>query len=115
MARILSGWKYIALVLGLAVLAFLIMDFNSRMTEWRRLSVQREEVSVQATGMMETQQAYQTRIAYATSPAGVVQWAYEDGHWVRSGEYLVVPLSSNQATPVPTPTPVATPRPVENW
>ena len=116
MTRWLQGWKYILIVVGLVVLALLIMDFNSRMEEWRSLTVQKENISAQVTSLAATNAYLENQIAYATSPAGVMEWAYQDGHWVRSEDYLVVPISPDGGSePAPAPAPVIVREPVENW
>jgi hypothetical protein len=116
MTRWLQGWKYMLIVLGMVVLALLIMDFNSRMEEWRSLTVQKENVSAQVTSLAATDVYLENQIAYATSPAGVMEWAYQDGHWVRSEDYLVVPISPDGGSePAQAPAPVVVREPVENW
>lgn len=115
MKRWLEGWKYAAFLTILVVSALLIMDFNGRLAEYRRLSTQRNAVGAQVTSLAQTESNLMTQIAYATSEAGVMQWAYEDGHWVRPGDSLVVPVSPGKSTPVPTPTVVVTPAPLANW
>ncbi len=115
MKRFLPGWTTGLLVVVLAVMALMVMDFNSRMSEWRRLTVKRDQVAAQATSLAQTEVGLETEIARATSPAGVLEWAYEDGHWARKGDVVVVPLSSGQgSTPVPTPVATATPQVVSN-
>ena len=114
MKRTWLGWKYALGVIGLVVLTFLVMDFNNRMAELRRLSDKREDVAVEATGLMQTQVHLETQIAYATSEAAVVEWAYEEGHMVREGENLVIPLEYPGFTPKVTVIPTATPEPESN-
>ncbi len=109
-----AGWKYALLVFGLAILAMMVMDFNSRTAELRRLSAEREQVSAQLEGERATQAALESQIAYATSEASVVRWAYEYGHLVRPGDVPVVPISPANSTPVPTPKPVVKPTEVSN-
>ena len=111
----LEGWKYGAFLIILVVSALLVMDFNSRLTEFQRLSKQRNTVSAQVTSLAQTQSSLETQIAYATSPGGVMQWAYEDGHWVRSGDKLVVPVSPGNSTLAPIPTTVVAAQPMTNW
>jgi hypothetical protein len=108
------GWKYALLVIGLIVLTLLVMDFNNRMAELRRLSDKREDVAIEATGLMETQVHLETQIAYATSEAAVIKWAYEEGHMVREGENLVIPLEYPGFTPEVTVIPTAIPEPESN-
>jgi hypothetical protein len=45
-----------------------------------------------------------------------MEWAYQDGHWVQSQDYLVVPLSPDgRAEQAPAPAPIVVRQPVENW
>ena len=115
MKRTWLGWKYALLVIGLIVLTLLIMDFNNRMAELSRLSDKREDVAVDATSLVQTQLQLETQIAYATSGAAVEEWAYEEGHMVREGENLVIPLEYPGYTPKVTIIPTATPVPKSNW
>jgi len=108
-------WIYIVLAAALAILAILIMEFNGRMAEWRRLSLQEEQVAITATMLVETKVGLQTSIALATSEAGIQDWTYLDGKWVKSNEILFVPIPQGDSTPSPTATPIVTPRVVSNW
>ena len=114
MKRTWLGWKYALIVIGLVVLTLLVMDFNNRMAEQRRLSDKREDVAVEATELRSTQVFLETQIAYATSIAAVEEWAYEEGHMVREGENLVIPLEYPGFTPQVTVIPTATPEPESN-
>jgi cell division protein FtsB len=109
------SWKYALIIVGMFVLAYLVMDFNNRMAALRRLSTQKEGVTQQLAGQMQTQAYLQTQIAYATSDAAVEQWAYEEGDMVRPGDVPVVPLPPSVGTPMPTPTRVVVVTPVANW
>jgi hypothetical protein len=115
MKRTWLGWKYALIVIGLVVLTLLVMDFNNRMAEQRRLSDKREDVAVEATELRHTQVYLETQIAYATSEAAVHEWAYEEGHMVREGENLVIPLEYPGFTPEVTIIPTATPEPETNF
>lgn len=115
MKRTWLGWKYALLVIGLIVLTLLVMDFNNRMAELRRLSDKREDVAVEATNLIQTQVQLETQIVYATSEGAVEEWAYEEGHMVREGENLVIPLEYPGFTPEVTILPTATPVPKTNW
>ncbi len=114
MKRTWLGWKYALLVIGLVTLSLLVMDFNNRMAGLRRLSDKREDVAIEATDLMHTQVYLETQIAYATSEAAVNEWAYEEGHLVREGENLVIPLEYPGFTPKVTVIPTATPEPESN-
>jgi len=114
MRRQWLGWKYALAVIGLAVLTLLVMDFNNRMAELRRLSDQRVIVAGRATDLVRTQQNLETKIAYATSEAAVLEWAYQEGKWVREGDVPIVPLGEPGSAPEPTPVPPATAVPESN-
>jgi hypothetical protein len=63
---------------------------------------------------MRTQQNLQTQMAYATSEAAVLEWAYQEGKWVREGDVPIVPLAEPGSAPEPTPAPAATAVPESN-
>jgi cell division protein FtsB len=109
------SWKYILSVLGIIVLVLLIMDFNSRMAELRRLTSEKQFVGAQATQLVQTNVYLETQIAYATSERAVEEWARENQHMAKPGDNQVVPLAPANSTPVPTPEPVITPIVVHNW
>ena len=114
MKRTWLGWKYALVVIGLVVLTLLVMDFNNRMAGLRRLSDKREDVAIEATDLMQTQVYLETQVAYSTSEAAVDDWAYEEGHMVREGENLVIPLEYPGFTPKVTVIPTVTPEPESN-
>jgi len=115
MKRTWLGWKYALIVIGLVVLTLLVMDFNNRMAGQRRLSDKREDVVIEATQLRQTQVFLETQIAYASSDAAVQEWAYEEGHMVREGENLVIPLEYPGFTPEVTVIPTTTPEPETNF
>jgi hypothetical protein len=100
---------------GFIVLVLLILDFNGRMTELRRLTTEKERVGAQVTSLINTQESLETQIVYATSEAAVYKWAYESRRYARPEDHLVVPIQQGDATPVPTPLPTSTPVVVSNW
>jgi len=110
-----KGWKPILIVLGFAVLVFLVMDFNSRMAELRRLTAEKEDVSARVTSLVATQISLETQVAYATSDAAVYYWAYNFQHMGKEGDVLVVPIQPEGNQPQPTPTPAVTPEVIQNW
>ena len=105
----------IAIFFGIAILLFLIMDFNTRLEGLSRLQNQLSTVQAQGTNVVMTQYALQTGVAYATSDAAVQEYARSQAHMIQPGDNVIVPL------PVPgsTPPPPATPTPVlanlTNW
>lgn len=115
MRRWTTGWRLLGAVAGFVILAFLIADFNARMAELRRLNAERERVSAVVTSLVETQQALQTQVAYATSEAAVYKWAYTTRRMVEPGDVLVVPIQPADSTPIHVPSPESTPEIIHNW
>ena len=107
--------KYAAIIIGVVVLAYLVLAFNNRVVDLRHLAVQKELIAAELEGLEGTRASLETQIAYATSDAAVIDWAYEEGNTVQDGDHPVVPLSPAESTPVPTPTPVVTRPTVSNW
>ena len=109
------SWKYILSALGIVILVLLIMDFNSRMADLRRLTSEKESVGAQATQLVRTNIHLETQIAIATSVRSVEEWARENQRMEKEGDYPVVPLSPANSTPVPTSTHAVTPIVIDNW
>jgi hypothetical protein len=107
--------RYAFIITGIAVMAYLVMDFNSRMSELRNLSAQHEQVSAQLALLEGQKSKIETQIAYAGSEEAVYQWAYDQGHLYREGDYPVVPIAPVVSTPAPTPIPVVRHTTVDNW
>jgi hypothetical protein len=110
-----NSWKPAFIVLGFAVLVLLVMDFNNRMAELRRLTVEKHDVSARVTSLVETQVSLETQVAYATSEAAVYYWAYNFQHLGKEGDVLVVPIQPEGNLPQPTATPAITPQVIQNW
>jgi hypothetical protein len=110
-----KGWKPVLILVGFAVLVLLVMDFNNRMAELRRLTAEKEDISARVTSLVDTQIALETQVAYATSEAAVYYWAYNFEHLGKEGDVLVVPIQPEGSLPQPTPTPVITPEIIQNW
>ncbi|MDX9991335.1 MAG: hypothetical protein RBS68_04730 [Anaerolineales bacterium] len=106
--RFRLDFRRIGILVGIAILLFLIMDFNNRMEELTRLQKEAALVRKEATAMIVTQQSLQTQVAYATSAAAVEGWAREQNRMAQEGDIVVIPLPLPGATlpPTPTPTPI---------
>jgi cell division protein FtsB len=111
----IPGWRYLVLLAGLALLAWLVIEFNSRMTELNRLTADRQEIQARFNEVAGTKAALETQVAYAASDKAVEDWAYEQGHMIRPGDVPVIPLQSTVTAPVPTPRPTATVSEMSNW
>jgi hypothetical protein len=105
--------KYAIVVLVLVVLAYLVMNFNSRTAELSRLTAEHQIVKAGQDSRLQTKSALEAQIAYSTSEAAVYKWAYEN-HMIRPGDNPVVPVQSVQSTSVPAAKPIAAEKPLSN-
>jgi hypothetical protein len=106
--------RQLLVVAGVVALVLIMLNLNSRLSEYYRLSAERDTLSTRVAGLDSTRQVLETQLAYAQSDLAAEDYA-RSAHMVRQGEKLVVPLA-----PVgnPTPTPVsvvATVSPPLNW
>ena len=92
--------KYIVVLGGLILLAFLVIVFNNRMAEQRQLVAQAEEIQAELEALQLTDANLDAQIAYATSDLAVEEWAYQEARWVREGDFPVVPVSPSTPTPI---------------
>jgi hypothetical protein len=108
-------FKKIGFAIAAVVLFFLVMDLNTRLNELSRLSTQRNEAETVVANLQQTVDVLNTQIGYATSEAAVEDWAYQEGHMVRSGENLIIPLEPSGATEAPLVVATVQPTQVTNW
>jgi cell division protein FtsB len=101
-----SGQKYAYMALGLILIAWLIMDFNVRMSRLRQIQYEREIVQENVVHLLETQAALKAQIAYAKSAQNVEKYSYEDAHKVKPGDIPIILVADRSITSLPTPRPV---------
>ncbi|MBG7610387.1 MAG: hypothetical protein IZT55_05925 [Anaerolineae bacterium] len=108
--------KYIVGTIGLIVLVLLVISFNRRMIELRKLSEQADFTSAQVTALVLTQENLTTQITVAASDEAVEAWAYNEARWIREGDHLIaiIPLNQDKSEPIISAQGMA-PTPVENW
>ena len=107
--------RRVAVMIGIIILVFIVLEFNRRLEELNTLNRQYEQMLVQATQALQTQAALNTQVAYAGSDAAVEEWARVDGHFVKDGDLPVVPIPQPGAPPIEASTPVPTPIPMQKW
>lgn len=107
--------KYILALIGLAVLAFLVMDFTNRVSEASRLQRKKVQVEQQVIELKKTQIYLQTQVAIATSEPSVWRYVYEEKQEAQPGDIRVVPIPLPIQTPSPTPLPNIAPPEYSNW
>ena len=107
--------KFFIGIVGVGALILLVLGFNSRISEMRRLSTEAEQMGERVAVLEQTQIVLETQIAYATSDAAVEEWAYEQARMIREGDRPIVPISPDDHTPEPTPMLVTAPPIAKNW
>lgn len=107
--------RRVAVMTGILMLVFIVLEFNRRLEELEMLNEQHKLMQAQATQAIQTQAALNTQVAYAGSNAAVEEWARVDGHYVQEGDLPVVPIGQPGAPPIEASTPYPTPTPLQNW
>lgn len=115
MFNIPVSMRRVAVMIGILMLVFIVLEFNRRLEELEMLNEQHGLMLVQATQAVQTQAALNTQEAYAGSNAAVEEWARVDGHYVQEGDLPVVPIGQPGAPPIEASTPVPTPTPMQKW
>jgi len=110
--RIKRQWVYFVLFI---ILFIMVLGLNSRLSEYFRLSSQQDEMEERINGLISTQIALDTQIAYAESDKAAEEWARTYERKVLPGDQVIIPLPQGTITPevnyLTTPTPLN----FENW
>src|SRR5512134_860559 len=115
MSSLPFNMRRVAVLIGIFVLIFVILEFNRRLAELNTLTAQKESMRAQVTEAVQTQMALQTQAAYAGSTNAVEEWARTDGHYIQDGDLPVVPLAQPGQLPVEPSTPTPVPTRMANW
>ena len=107
--------RRVAVMIGILVLVFIVLEFNRRLEELTMLNKQNDLIRAQVTQAVQTQYVLQTDVAYANSTAAVEEWARTDGHYIKEGDLPVVPMGEPGSPPLTLSTPIPTPTPMTNW
>lgn len=107
--------RRLAVMIGILLLVFVVLEFNRRLAELNTLNRQEELMRVQLTQAVQTQVALETQVAYAGSTNAVEEWARTDGHYIQEGDLPVVPLAQPGAPPIEASTPTPVPTQMVNW
>ncbi len=111
-------WEARKKIIGLTavlLLVLLMMNINSRLSEYFRLSGERDALSTQVGYYRATKVALDTQAAYATSDQAVEDWARDEAHMARPGDKVIIPVTPAGETPQPVVEVTPTPTTVENW
>jgi cell division protein FtsB len=103
------------LVAAVIILILMMSDFSNRVSEVRRMDVQKETVSILNTQLVATEQEVQAEIAYATSASAVEKFARDEMKMIKPGDHPIEPMAPAESTPAPTPVVSITVEPVAKW
>ena len=115
MLNIPINMRRVAVITGIIILVFVVLEFNRRLEELTLLNKQNELVQAQATQAIQTQTTLQTSVAYAGSTNAVEEWARTDGHYIQDGDLPVVPIGQPGTAPIEMSAPTPAPTPMANW
>jgi len=87
--------KRLLVVVGLLVLIFMVLDFNTRMARLTHLRSQKEIEEQKLNSLFSERAALRVQIAYVTSDKAVEEWARQEGRMMMSGDFVVVPIGDS--------------------
>ncbi len=90
--------KEIVIIVGVIVLVFLVMDYNTRLAKLNQLNETALTARAEATQAVQTQIALQTQIAIAPSDPVTEREARNNGE-IQEGDHLIVPMPAPGALP----------------
>ena len=108
-------WKQLVVIVGMAVLAVTMFNLNTRLSEYTRLSHERDTLGTQVGDLRATKMVLETREAYVESTQAAIDAGREE-KMVREGEKLIVVLTPANYQAAATPqTDVEDVKPPEPW
>ena len=110
--RIKRQWVYVILLL---ILFIMVLGLNSRLSEYLRLSSQKDEMDERIIRLKSTQVALETQIAYADSDKAVEEWARTYERKVLLGDQVIIPLPLGDVTSEVNYLATPNPADLENW
>jgi cell division protein FtsB len=107
-----AQWIFIILI---AVLFIMVMGLNSRLSEYFRLSSQKNEMQARIENLELTQVALKKQIAYSKSEKAAEEWARTYERMVQPGDQVIIPLPPENVTPEINYLATVEPEQAENW
>ncbi len=115
MKAFLDARKKILGLVAIMILVLVMMNLNSRLSEYFHLDKERDKLETQVSHLQVTRDALNTQVAYATSDQAIEDWARNEAHMAKPGDKVVVQVTpANQTIEAPVQV-TTTPRPIANW
>jgi len=105
-------WVY---VVSLFILFIMVLGLNSRLSEYLRLSSQKDEMDERIIRLESTRIALETQIAFADSDKSVEEWARTYERKVLPGDQVIIPLPPGNITQEVNYLATPIPSDLENW
>ena len=103
------------IVFVIIILVAMLMGLNARLSEYFRLTQQRDEMQIRLENLQATEMVIQTQIAYAKSEKAVEEWARTYEREALPGDQIIIPLPPKDVTPEINYLPTTPPQTDENW
>ena len=103
LSSILKVDKRLLLVVVLAVLVVMMMDFNSRMSVMLQLDQQESQLKTQKVELQQTKVKLEAEIVYANSDRALEEWAREEARLINDGDIPIIILPGGTLKNTPTP------------
>jgi len=100
---------------AIILLVMLMMNMNSRLSEYFRLSNERDKLAAIVAELEATKIALDAQATYASSDGVVIGWARNEAHMSRPGDMVIIPMTPSGFTPTPEIQVTPTAQLVENW
>lgn len=115
MTKLIGLWKRWIFIILIIILLLMVIGLNSSVSEYFRLTGQRNQMEARIQNLEATQYALETQIAYAASDKAVEEWARTYQRYAQEGDQVIIPVSPQEATPVPHYLATPAPNDEENW
>jgi cell division protein FtsB len=106
--------RYILIAMGLLALVLLARDFNNRMADLRRLSVEKDHVSLQVTSLVATRDFLQTQVALASEGA-LIEEEVREAKYSQEGDHPIILIPGEPISEEAVPAVQTLPQPVTRW
>lgn len=110
-----QSWKRVIGLGAIVLLVMLMMNINSRLSEYFHLSSERDKLKAHVIDLQATKLALGVEATYANSDGIVIDWARNEAHMARPDDHVFIPMTPSGITPTPEIEITPTVDTIENW
>lgn len=107
--------KQIILVGVMVLIAFAMLNLNTRLAELFQIKNQLTAAELQHQRAVDENIRLKEKLAYAQSDKAVDEWARKQGHMALPGDQVIVPIPDGSVRIISTPAPVQEIAQASNW